>query len=159
MSTDQPASRRRGDGPHDLRDHDTYRWLASQVREHIALDRRMREALPEPLRQQVRLAGLKDGCLVFLVPSPAWAMRLRTLQVPILAAARQAGIRAHAIATKVAPVESTPEPEPVPGKPLSAATAEHLRRTARTLSDTGLREAFLKLAATAETPNPRQRDA
>lgn len=159
MPTDQPPSRQCANGPHDLRDSDVYQWLAGQVRQHDVLERRLRKVLPEPLRQQVRLAGVKDGCLVFLVPSPAWATRLRTLQVPILAAARRLGIRAHAVAARVAPTETMPEPERPRGKPLSPATAEHLRRTARTLSDPGLRDAFLGLAATAETPDPQQRDA
>jgi len=123
--------------------------LARKARELDALDRQLRATLPNPMRDQVRLADLRDGRLVFLAPSSAWASRVRLYQTQILDAARAMGAMAFAVAVKVAPL---PVEEEIPDlrKPLSASAARHLRTVAATLSDPTLRDLFLELASQAE---------
>lgn len=123
--------------------------LAKRARELDGLDRQLRATLPKPLRDQVRFADLRDGRLVFLAPSSAWASRVRLYQTQILDAARDMGAMAFAVAVKVAPL---PVEEEVPDlhKPLSTTAARHLRTVAATLSDPTLRDLFLGLASQAE---------
>ncbi len=103
------------------------------------------------MREQIRFADLRDGRLVFLAPSSAWAARVRLYQAQILEAARALGAQAHTVAVKVAPL---PIEEPVPDlrKPLSPDAARHLRTVAATLADPALRGLFLELASKAEKP-------
>jgi hypothetical protein len=126
--------------------------LAHRARELDMLDRQLRATLPVPLRDHVRLADLRDGRLVFLAPSSAWASRVRLYQAQILEAARAIGAQAHSVAVKVAPLPVEP-PGPDPLKPLSAGAARHLRAAAASLSDPTLRDLFLGLASVAEIPD------
>jgi hypothetical protein len=123
--------------------------LAQKARELDQLDRKLRATLPSPLCDQVRFADLRDGRLVFLAPSSAWASRVRLYQTQILEAARALGASAHSVAVKVAPL---PPVEVIPDrhKPLSASAARHLRTAAASLSDPTLRDLFLGLASQAE---------
>jgi len=123
--------------------------LAQRARELDQLGRQLRATLPSPLRDQVRFADLRDGRLVFLAPSSAWASRVRLYQAQILEAARAIGAKAHSVAVKVAPL---PPVEVIPDrhKPLSTSAARHLRSAAASLSDPTLRDLFLGLASKAE---------
>ncbi|MBB6185420.1 DciA family protein [Oleiagrimonas soli] len=123
--------------------------LRERAQALIALDERLRQTLPSPLREQVRLADLRDGRIVFLAPTPAWASRLRTCQGELLAAAHKLGAQASSVVVKVAPLLPEPE-EPVVTKPLPHAAAEHLRKAAQSLSDHELKALFLNLASVAE---------
>ncbi len=154
-----PSRSRQADGPRDLRESGPYLALARQARKRDAWDRRLREVLPAPLREQVRLADLRHGRLVFLAPSPAWAARLRTMQTQLLDAARALGAKADTVVVKVAPPTVAPEPEPPRRTPLSSATAKHLRAAARSLTDHKLRDLFLELASIAESSDsPAEKD-
>ncbi|MBB3227668.1 hypothetical protein FHW69_002291 [Luteibacter sp. Sphag1AF] len=125
--------------------------LAKKARELDELDRKLRQTLPSPLRDQVRFADLRDGRLVFLAPSSAWAARLRMYQAQILSAARAFGAPAGSLAVKVAPL---PPEEIIPDrhKALSATAARHLAAAAASLSDPVLKSLFLELASHAEKP-------
>lgn len=147
-----PASRERRPGPLDLRESGPFLALARGARKRDELDRHLRQALPIGLRDRIRLADLRDGSLVFLAPSPAWASRLRLAQAQILAAARAFGTQASSVRVKVVPPAADPVPEPPPRAPLSRSAARHLEATARSLSDPVLRDLFLALASAAETP-------
>ncbi len=154
-----PSSSRTRHGPRDVRECEPFVALARMARKRDALDRRLRQTLPSPLREQVRLADLRHGCLVFLAPSPAWASRLRMAQAHILAAARAMGTKADSVVVKVSPPRAAPVQEPPRQAPLSRATARHLRTAARSLSDPELRDLFLELASVAESSDsPRETD-
>src|SRR5699024_8198578 len=86
-----PSSSRARRGPEDVRESEPFIALARKARKRDELDKRLRQTLPSPLRDEVRLADLRRGCLVFLAPSPAWASRLRMAQGQLLAAARAMG--------------------------------------------------------------------
>jgi len=124
--------------------------LSARARELDELDRRFRQALPAPLNERLRLAGLRGDRAVLLAPSPAWAARARTATPRVLAVLRTLGISADSILVKVvseAPVRGEPVAS-VP--PLSAASARHLRLAAKAISDPDLRDLFLELASFAE---------
>lgn len=126
--------------------------LAKRARELDQLDRQLRATLPAPMRDQIRFADLRDGRLVFLAPSSAWAARVRLYQTQILEAARAIGTQAHSVAVKVAPL---PPVEIIPDRhrPLSNSAARHLRAAAASLADPGLKALFLELASKAEGPD------
>ena len=123
--------------------------LADYARALDVLDRRLRRLLTDALARETRLADVSGGRVVFLASSPAWASRLRLQQAALMAEARVAlGDVVERFAVKVAPLPSVPAEEPG-HKPLSAASAEHLRRAAKSLSDPELRALYLHLASFA----------
>jgi hypothetical protein len=113
-----------------------------------ALDGRLRQALPSPLREQVRVADLRGERLVFLASTSASAARLRACREDLLAAAHELGIRIGDVVVKVA---ALPHDTYVPpkAKPLPHAAADHLRKAASSLSDHELKALFLNLASLA----------
>lgn len=117
------------------------------------LDRQLRRMLPDALGEQVRLASVQPGRIVFLATSAAWASRLRLQQAQILEAARTLGAVATAITVKVAPLPPVPR-APAERKPLSPAAAQHLRAAAKSLSDPDTRNLFLALASLAVSDVP-----
>ena len=124
--------------------------LAARAKALDALDRTLRQCLPDPLRRQCCLADLRAGRLVFLASSPAWAAKLRFHQATLLAEARKiAGTPVGKFAVKVAPLPPVP-PEQIRRRPLSCAAAEHLRTAAHSVADPELRAAYLRLASLAE---------
>ena len=146
---DPPASRPTR-GPKPLAECGSFASLARKAGELDALDRALRQTLPMPLREQVRFAHLRNGRLVFLASSPAWAARLRLMQAQILATARAIGTSASSVTVKVAP----PLPaavEPDRSKPLSPAAAIHLKAAAASITDPELKGLFLELASVADT--------
>jgi hypothetical protein len=133
--------------------------LAARARALDALDRKLRQPLPEPLRHQCRLADIGSGRLVFLASSSVWASSLRFHQAALLAEARKiSGLPIEKFAVKVAPLPPVP-PEQAKRKPLSRAAAEHLKTAARSVADPELRAAYLKLASLAEdsSSSPRRK--
>lgn len=123
--------------------------LADRARALDALDERLRRLLPAATARETRLADVRNGRIVFLASSPTWASRLRLHQAALLAEARTAlGGTVERFAVKVAPLPTVP-PDPTKPKPLSAATARHLRATATALQDPELRALYLHLASIA----------
>lgn len=142
-------------GPRPVNECGPVAALSRRARELAHLDRQLRQTLPDPLRHNVRLADVRDQRVVFLAPSSAWATRLRMCQGEILAAARRAGFQAASVIVRVAVLPREPEDAPASPRSLSGATAEHLRSSARSVSDPELRDLFLGLAALAgKTDSP-----
>lgn len=124
--------------------------LAAHARALDALDRTLRQSLPDSLRRQCCLADLRAGRLVFLASSPAWAAKLRFHQATLLADAQKiARVPVGKFAVKVAPLPPVP-PEQIRRRPLSHAAADHLKTAAQSVADPGLRAAYLRLASLAE---------
>lgn len=143
-----PTSRRPGQGPKAIAECSSFAALARKAGELDALDRALRQTLPTPLRDQVRFAHLRNGRLVFLASSPAWASRLRLMQTQILATASAIGACASSVSVKVAP----PLPiEVIPNRTrsLSSGAAAHLNAAAAATSDLELRQLFQALASVA----------
>ena len=124
--------------------------LLARARALDALDRQLRQSLPEPLRSHCCLASVQTGRVVFLADSSVWAAKLRLQQNAIIAQARVAsGLPIEKFAVKVAPLPPRP-PRQTRRKPLSTAAAEHLRAAAVSIGDPELRAAYLRLASLAE---------
>ena len=124
--------------------------LTARARALDALDHKLRQPLPDPLRHQCRLADIRAGRLVFLATSSVWAAKLRLHQAALLAEARKvAGQPIEKFTVKVAPLLPL-SPEQTRRKPLSHAAAEHLKAAARSVADPELRAVYLRLASLAE---------
>lgn len=136
-------------GPLALGACGTFATLAGRAATLDALDRALRQTLPQPLRDQVRFANLRGGRLLFLASSPAWATRLRLLQTQILASARSLEVRAESLAVKVSPLPQI-EAEPDRTRQLSPASAAHLRAAAAASADPEWQALYARLAATAD---------
>lgn len=128
--------------------------LSRRTRELSKLDRLLRLPLPDPLREHVRLADIRDGRIVFLAPTPAWGARLRTCQNTILAAAKGCGVQAAAMIVRVRPLPRTPQVNAVEPRRLSQTAAQHLRSAAQSVPDFEIRSLFLDLAACADRDLP-----
>ncbi len=113
-----------------------------------ALDRQLRQSLPEPLASHVRLGNLRQDRLVFLADTPAWASRLRLHAGILVDAARAAGLPATEIAVKVATMRPVP-PDAAPPARLSQAAREHLLAAAAATTDEELKSRLLRLASMA----------
>ena len=113
-----------------------------------ALDRQLRQSLPEPLASHVKLGNLRDDRLVFLVDAPVWKARLRLYADILLDAARAAGIRASGITVKVATMQPIPQ-DAAPLSPLSPIARETLRAAAAATRDEELKSRLLQLASMA----------
>ncbi|MBN8713064.1 MAG: DUF721 domain-containing protein [Xanthomonadales bacterium] len=136
--------------PQALVECTSFAQLAQRAHTLEALDRALRQTLPQPLRDQVRFADVRHERLVFLANSPAWASRLRLAQGQILACARAIGVAAGAIKVKVVAPSATVTATAAAGMSISAAAAAHLRAAAGGLQDPELRAMFLTLAAQAD---------
>jgi hypothetical protein len=129
--------------------------LSTRAKALDALDRTLRQMLPDPLRRQCCVAELRAGRLVFLANSPVWAAKLRLQQNALLAQARKvAGAPIEKFTVKVAPLPPVP-PRQIRRKPLSQTAAEHLRAAAKSAADPELRAAYLRLASLAESSSSR----
>ena len=107
--------------------------VAGRARQLADLGSLLNRVLPPVIAAQVRLANVRDGKLVFLATSPAWATRLRYSQALLLEAARQLGLETREVVVKVAPgtpASSTGTPGPLP---LSETAARHLALAKRLL--------------------------
>jgi len=124
--------------------------LIARARALDALDRQLRQPLPEPLRSQCCLASLQSGRIVFLASSSAWAAKLRPYQNALIAQALVvSGLPVEKFAIKVAPLPPRP-PRQTRRKPLSLTAANHLKAAARSIADPELRAVYLRLASLAE---------
>jgi len=128
--------------------------LVERARQLDALDCRLRQLLPAATARETRLADVRNGRVVFLASTPAWASRLRLHQAALLAEARAAlGDTVERLTVKVAPLPTVP-PDPTRPKPLSAAAARHLQASATLLSDPELKALYRKLASIADDDVP-----
>lgn len=153
MQSNRPRTRKPG-LPQPIGESAPVIALAQKARALDALDRQLRQSLPEPLRSHVRMADFGPKRLVFLADSSAWASKLRFHQTALLALARQvSGLPAEKFAVKVAPLPPVP-PEQIRRKPLSKNTAEHLKAAARSVADPELKAVYLQMASLAEDFSP-----
>jgi hypothetical protein len=123
--------------------------LVERARWLDALDRQLRQSLPESLAQHCRLANVREDRLVFLVQTPIWKARLRLHSDALLSAAAAAGLQVRSLTFKVATMHPVP-PGEAPHKPLSPAARDALRAAAEATDDPQLRHRLLSLASLAE---------
>ena len=125
--------------------------LVERARWLDALDPVLRQSLPATLADQCKLANVDDKNVVFLVSAPVWKAKLRLHADALLGAAAAAGLKARTLVVKVSPPESVVPVGPGGAKPLSEAVRDALRTTAQSVSDPGLRDQLLRLAAASRS--------
>ncbi len=123
------------------------RAMIDHARELERLRRRMRQVLPDALREQWQLARLDEAEMVIVASSGAWATRLRYAARQLQEAAQRAGgpYPAH-VTVRIAPSAPGPSRLQPPGH-LSSGAAETLRKAAAATEDPDLRAALERLAS------------
>jgi hypothetical protein len=133
----------------ELASSGSLRSLVDRARLLDALDRQLRQSLPEGLAQHCKLANVRDDRLVFLVTSPVWSAKLRLYADTLLGAAAAAGLSVSALTVKVATMQPVP-PDQAPHTP-SPTDRDTLRAAAGAVADPDLRDRLLRLASLAES--------
>jgi len=126
----------------------TLATIGGKLAEQDALLKQLRSLLPEPLSAHCVWSILKQGELIVLVDSPAWASRLRYLSPKITQQLRQTGLAVRGVQVKV----SLSNKRHMPRKkirratPISNANAKLLSSVAESVDDDELRNALLRLS-------------
>ena len=108
--------------------------LAAHAGRLTELGTSLNRVMAPTLAAQERLANVRDGKLIFLASSPAWATRLRYAQAGLLEAARQLGLDVRELRVKVVSVPPPMAEDFRPAvAPLSQTAARHLALAARLL--------------------------
>jgi hypothetical protein len=137
------------DGPVPLLADPALLGLVDRARLLDALDAVLREALPETIANQCRLANVKGKRLVFLASSSTVAARLRLLADVLYQAARtRAGQTYTHLTIKVARLPARPQGDQSQN-PLSHAAAKHLTAAADAVTDPELADLLRRLASLA----------
>lgn len=126
--------------------------LADRAAQFGALDRVLRTAVGEPLAGHVRLAAVRDGCVVVQAESSAWASRLRFAAPAVLRAlGAEPGfenVRSLRVRTRMDAAPAAPE---TPRRArMSAEAAAGLESNAASVADESVRAALLRLAENAK---------
>jgi len=125
------------------------RQLLRQAAVHQELDSHVKCLLEEPLNGHIQLAVIREGSLVLVADSPAWAAKLR-YQVPQLLrqiTENPAFPDIQTIRVKVATSDASRQPVKVAQmRSLTKTSARELNRQAELLEDPALRDALLRLA-------------
>ncbi len=125
--------------------------LVSQAQILSKLDTAIRQFIPEPFRENCRVAKIDCDRLVFIASSPLIAARLRTLQSTILPdVQRLTDIKVAQLVVKVSPTLFAQNAHQT-GIALSKAGSRALRGSASSLSDPELKALFLELASLADS--------
>lgn len=122
------------------------RTLSARSRQAAELETRVLACLPADLAEHCRVGGISEGCLRLLVPTPAWAARLR-FEAPQLVKSllQQGATTIRSVDVRIAP-PATPRTAPERHLRLSADNARLLEQTARAVTDPQLALALARLA-------------
>lgn len=124
--------------------------LLDQARALAELDALLERLIPPPLNEHTRVLAVRDTTLVLAADSPVWAARLRFHTPRLVKQLRDdPAVRLRTVRVRVRPADP-PEAAPrhLPGaRLLSSSNADTLQQTARSISDTGLKAALMRLAS------------
>ena len=125
--------------------------LMEEARRLLQLERKVLAALDPELGRHCRVAAFRDGDLLLLAASPAWATRLRYAAPAIVEQLRGAGgfPGVRKVRVRVHAGDRPKPPDERPGPRLSRANAELIEQTALSLARGTLRDALLRLAGRA----------
>ena len=120
--------------------------LLHRADSHAEIERELTAGWPVEVREHCRLAGVRDGNVVLLVDSSAWATRLR-YALPELTETSELLRSAKNIRVKVRPTHESP-PEPPLRKPnrLTTQSADVLLACSETIGDDQLAASLRRLA-------------
>jgi hypothetical protein len=133
----------------DLLDSSESSRLFSRARALGELDALVHQLIPAPLNGHCRVLAVRDDTLIVAADSAAWATRLR-YQCPQLAKhlAGIASVTLRTVQVRVRAAEPRPPTRPDPiRQPAPVKKSLALKQAARTVTDTGLKAALLRLAA------------
>ncbi len=121
--------------------------LTLQAERLSALDKMLNERLPSALAAHVRLATIRDGCLVLLADSPVWATQLRHHTPAILSdlpeAPEFAGVKSIRIRNYLGTVERRQARK---AASMGPGTALAMETQAESIPDPALRAALKRIA-------------
>ncbi len=122
--------------------------IKDQLAKQKAILEQLQSVLPSPMAEHCVGAIPKNGHLILLVDSPAWASRLRYLSPKLSKQLRQKGLAVRYIQVKVSLINSRNMHRVRRRQinPLSPANAKLLSSVAACLDDDELRMALLRLS-------------
>ncbi|MDH6150079.1 MULTISPECIES: DciA family protein [Paraburkholderia] len=125
---------------------DAFAALRAGVEQIAALEKDLRELLPDYLATSVEPGFIKEGVLALFAAHNALAARLRHLEPRLLADLQQRGWPVQALRIRVRP-QALKEPPPVKQARMTPAGAAALQALSESLEPSPLQEALARMAA------------
>lgn len=128
--------------------------IVRRAHELLRLEDEVGALMAPTMRPHCRVAGCRDGQMILMTESPAWATRLR-YQVPALLAGlrrRAPALELREILVKVSPFAPPVEVGKTPRPTMSDGVAALLQDVADGIDDSRLRTSLLRLAGRASRP-------
>lgn len=125
---------------------DAFAALRAGVEQTAALQRDLRQLLPDYLASSVEPGFIKDGVLALFAGHNALAARLRHLEPRLLADLQQRGWPVTAFRIRIRP-QAMKEPPPIKQARMSPAGADALKTLSESLAPSPLQAALAKMAA------------
>jgi hypothetical protein len=129
-----------------LKRTDAFAALRAGVEQIAALERDLRELLPDYLGASVDPGFIKDGVLALFAAHNALAARLRHLEPRLLSDLQQRGWSVNTLKIRVRPQAVKDAPQPKQAR-MSPAGADALHALSESLAPSPLQEALAKMAA------------
>ncbi|MCW9012701.1 MAG: DUF721 domain-containing protein [Gammaproteobacteria bacterium] len=112
-----------------------------------ALNQIIKATVPENCRDHISVAGIRENRLILITDSPVWASRLRLYTQNMLAMLEEhAGIKVHNIQIRQMQPRVEPDEPVKKSRHLDKETANMIKQSADSISDTGLQQALYHLA-------------
>ena len=121
--------------------------LLNQVRKLRALNRRLNQTLPSPLRDNVGIANINHGNLSLYAHTPAWCYKLRLHSRPIVKFLKDQGISVENISYSVVPIDTITDigsTRSAPKREIHEQTLDAIKEKASKIKDEDLKEVLLK---------------
>ncbi|MGF6263784.1 hypothetical protein OKW49_004712 [Paraburkholderia youngii] len=125
---------------------DAYAALRAGVEQIAALEKDLRELLPDYLATSVEPGFIKEGVLALFAAHNALAARLRHLEPRLLVDLQQRGWPVQSLKIRVRP-QPLKEPPPVKQARMTPAGAAALQALSESLEPSPLQEALARMAA------------
>ncbi|MCC8393907.1 DUF721 domain-containing protein [Paraburkholderia sp. MMS20-SJTR3] len=125
---------------------DAFAALRAGVEQIAALEKDLRELLPDYLATSVEPGFVKEGVLALFAAHNALAARLRHLEPRLLSDLQQRGWQVHALRIRVRP-QPIKEPPPIKQARMTPVGAAALQALSESLEPSPLQEALARMAA------------
>lgn len=125
---------------------DAFAALRAGVEQIAALEKDLRELLPDYLATSVEPGFIKDGVLALFAAHNALAARLRHLEPRLLSDLQQRGWPVNALKIRVRP-QPAKEPPPIKQARMTPVGAAALQALSESLAPSPLQEALARMAA------------
>jgi hypothetical protein len=120
--------------------------LLNQARKLRALNRRLSQTLPSPLRDNVGIANINNGNLSLYAHTPAWCYKLRLHSRPIVKFLKDQGISIKNVSYSVVPLDTITDigsTRSLPKREVHQQTLDDIREKANKIKDKELKEVLL----------------